>query len=84
MQAEGAARSKALRPVADAIDTWRPQLRAVLEMNVFNPEAPLKEMDLDDEALKDRYLISPRPESQSLPGGPGLRKGDVVHRCLWP
>ena len=26
-------------------------------MNVFNPEAPLKEMDLDDiETLKDRYL----------------------------
>ena len=43
--------------MADAIDAWGPQLRAALEMNVFNPEAPLKEMDLDDiEALKDRYL----------------------------
>ena len=57
MEAEGAARSKALRPVAHAIDTWGPQIRAALEMNVFNPEAPLKEMDLNDiEALKDRYL----------------------------
>ncbi|CAE6958922.1 cpt [Symbiodinium sp. CCMP2592] len=43
-----AARSQILRPQVDSIDTWGPQLRAALEMNVFNPEAPLKEMELDD------------------------------------
>ena len=40
MQEEGAARSKVLKPVADTFDTWGPQLRAALEMNVFNPETP--------------------------------------------
>ncbi|CAE7598049.1 ppsC [Symbiodinium sp. CCMP2592] len=49
MQEEGAQRSKLLRPVADSIDTWGTQLRAALEMNVFNPDSPL-------EAMKDRYM----------------------------
>ncbi|CAE7235948.1 ppsC [Symbiodinium sp. CCMP2592] len=36
---------------------WGTQLRAALEMNVFNPESPLKEMELDDiEAMKERYM----------------------------
>ncbi|CAE7360270.1 cpt [Symbiodinium microadriaticum] len=61
MQEEGEARAKVLKPVAEsiAIDTWGPALRAALEMDVFNPETPLKDMELDDiEALKakDRYL----------------------------
>ncbi|CAE7034874.1 ppsC [Symbiodinium sp. CCMP2592] len=57
MQDEGSQRSQLLRPVADSIDAWGTQLRAALEMNVFNPECPLKDMELDDiEALKERYL----------------------------
>ncbi|CAE6963924.1 ppsC [Symbiodinium sp. CCMP2592] len=57
MQDEGSQRSQLLRPVADSIDTWGTQLRAALEMNVFNPECPLKDMELDDiEALRERYL----------------------------
>ncbi|CAE7814291.1 MKK3 [Symbiodinium sp. CCMP2592] len=57
MQDEGSQRSQLLRPVADSIDTWGTQLRAALEMNVFNPESPLKEMELDDiEAMKERYM----------------------------
>ncbi|CAE7921259.1 ppsC, partial [Symbiodinium necroappetens] len=57
MQEEGAARSKVLKPVADTIDTWGPQLRAALEMNVFNPETPLRDMEVDEiDALKERYL----------------------------
>ena len=33
------------------------QLRAALEMNVFNPETPLRDMEVDDiDALKERYL----------------------------
>ena len=57
MQEEGAARSKVLKPVADTFDTWGPQLRAALEMNVFNPETPLRDMEVDDiDALKERYL----------------------------
>ena len=47
MQEEGAARSKVLKPVADTFDTWGPQLRAALEMNVFNPETPLRDMEVD-------------------------------------
>ncbi|CAE7269691.1 mpaC, partial [Symbiodinium microadriaticum] len=57
MQEEGESRARILKPVAESIDTWGPTLRAGLEMNVFNPETPLKDMELDDmEDLKDRYL----------------------------
>ena len=57
MQEEGAGRAKVLKPVADTIDTWGPQLRAALEMNVFNPETPLRDMEVDEiDALKERYL----------------------------
>ena len=57
MQEEGAARAKVLKLVADTIDTWGPQVRAALEMNVFNPETPLRDMEVDEiDALKERYL----------------------------
>ncbi|CAE7523088.1 unnamed protein product, partial [Symbiodinium sp. CCMP2456] len=57
MQEEGELRAKLLKPVVETIDTWGPQLRAALEMNVFNPDTPLKDMEFDDiEALRDRYL----------------------------
>ena len=64
-----------------------------VEMNVLNPEAPLKEMDLDDiEARKDRYLNtkfllgqsrSPFPASllKELPSIAALqREGERVAR----
>ena len=57
MQEEGAARAKVFKAVADTIDTWGPQLSAALEMNVFNPDTPLRNMEIDDiDALKERYL----------------------------
>ncbi|CAE7253788.1 unnamed protein product [Symbiodinium sp. CCMP2592] len=93
MQEEGAQRSKLLRPVADSIDTWGTQLRAALEMNVFNPDSPLKDMELDDiEAMKDRYMNTtfllnqsrnPFPASllQELPSLAALqREGERVAR----
>ncbi|CAE7657451.1 unnamed protein product [Symbiodinium sp. CCMP2592] len=93
MQEEGAQRSMLLRPVADSIDTWGTQLRAALEMNVFNPDSPLKDMELDDiEAMKDRYMNTkfllnqsrnPFPASlpQELPSLAALqREGERVAR----
>ncbi|CAE7497600.1 PRKG1 [Symbiodinium sp. CCMP2456] len=55
MQEEGELRAKLLKPVVETIDTWGPQLRAALEMNVFNPDTPLKDVEFDDiVALRSR------------------------------
>ncbi|CAE7730907.1 ppsC, partial [Symbiodinium necroappetens] len=57
MQEEGETRSRLLKPMAEPIDTWGAKLRAALEMNVFNPETPLKDMEFEEiEDLRDRYL----------------------------
>ena len=57
MQEEGETRSRLLKPMAEPIDTWGPKLRAALEMNVFSPETPLKDMEFEEiEDLRDRYL----------------------------
>ena len=57
MQEEGETRSRLLKPMAEPIDTWGPKLRATLEMNVFNPETPLQDMEFEEiEDLRDRCL----------------------------
>ena len=57
MQEEGETRSRLVKPMAEPIDTWGPKLRAALEMNVFNSETPLKDMEFEEiEDLRDRYL----------------------------
>ncbi|CAE7728745.1 unnamed protein product, partial [Symbiodinium sp. CCMP2456] len=79
MQEEGEIRARLLKPVVESIDTWGPMLRAALEMNVFNPDTPLKDMELDHiEAWTGAF----GPEEQTPEAVLGVPVGSIEYQIL--